>query len=361
MRLWTRRAVLLSAGGAGLKAASQKGRVFPADWNRYSDPATEFNVDRLTNPGYASSLPVYARVVSSRNNFLVFCSDRAGSPAVFRMDLKSGESRLIAEGETPVLWLTPDDRGIYYLEGPALLYLALSSLRTKEVYRVPAGFRFGTGFSLSVDGRYAVFPEVNESGGSRLRLIQLARGAVITLAEAQGIISHPMARPKRDSALYRREDGSCWLVHFDGQQNRKLRLAEGNPGSALWAADGRTVLYLNSPADPKQLISIRENTPDTGADTLVAATSQFAAFAPNGDASVFVGASGSKASPYILLLLRVTRREMTICEHKATAPQTVAPFFSPDSQRIFFQSDRDGKPAIYMMRVDKLVEKTEYQ
>jgi oligogalacturonide lyase len=33
--------------------------------------------------------------------------------------------------------------------------------------------------------------------------------------------------------------------------------------------------------------------------------------------------------------------------------------FSPDSQRVYFQSDRDGKRAIYCMHVEKLVEKTE--
>ena len=32
--------------------------------------------------------------------------------------------------------------------------------------------------------------------------------------------------------------------------------------------------------------------------------------------------------------------------------------FSPDSQHIYYVSDRDGKPAIYQMKVDKLVEKT---
>jgi oligogalacturonide lyase len=37
----------------------------------------------------------------------------------------------------------------------------------------------------------------------------------------------------------------------------------------------------------------------------------------------------------------------------------VAPIFSPSSQRIFFESDRHGKPAIYTMSVERLVEETE--
>jgi oligogalacturonide lyase len=61
----------------------------------------------------------------------------------------------------------------------------------------------------------------------------------------------------------------------------------------------------------------------------------------------------------VLLLLRVTRREFTLCEHKAANPETVAPVFSPDSRHVFFQSDRDGRPAIYSVHVDKLVEPTE--
>jgi oligogalacturonide lyase len=55
----------------------------------------------------------------------------------------------------------------------------------------------------------------------------------------------------------------------------------------------------------------------------------------------------------------VTRRELTMCEHGASDPATVAPIFSPNSQRIYFQSDREGKHAIYMVRVDKFVEETE--
>jgi oligogalacturonide lyase len=37
----------------------------------------------------------------------------------------------------------------------------------------------------------------------------------------------------------------------------------------------------------------------------------------------------------------------------------VSPIFSPNSQRVFFQSDRDGKMAIYAIVVDRLVAETE--
>ena len=107
------------------------------------------------------------------------------------------------------------------------------------------------------------------------------------------------------------------------------------------------------------LNTIREFVPETNTDRLVSATSQFVHLGVNGDASVFVGASGSRASPYILLLLRRTRREMTLCEHRAGDPGRVAPIFSPDSQGVYFQSDKHGKPAIYFISVERLVERTD--
>jgi oligogalacturonide lyase len=116
---------------------------------------------------------------------------------------------------------------------------------------------------------------------------------------------------------------------------------------------------LSYPPEPRALNAIREHVPDSNTDRLISPTSQFVGFSPNEDASVFVGASSSKASPYVLLLLRSTRRELTLCEHRASDPASVAPLFSTDSQQVYFQSDKDGKPAIYSLRVDRLVEKTD--
>jgi oligogalacturonide lyase len=98
--------------------------------------------------------------------------------------------------------------------------------------------------------------------------------------------------------------------------------------------------------------------PETCAEQLVANTSQFASFSPNADGSVFVGASRSKAQPSIVLLLRASRRELTLCEHGSKNAAKVSPVFSPDSRRVYFQSEREGKSAIYSVNVESLIEST---
>ena len=73
---------------------------------------------------------------------------------------------------------------------------------------------------------------------------------------------------------------------------------------------------------------------------------------------MFVGASRNAASPDRAAPAAHHAAELTLCEHKASQPETQRPMFSPDAQRIYFQSDRDGKPAIYCVHVESLVEKT---
>jgi oligogalacturonide lyase len=299
--------------------------------------------------------------VARRGNFLLYSSDRPGTLQAFRMDLKSGESRQLtdaAELDSASPSLAADERTFCYTDGASLRQTALASLRERELYRSAQGFAPAGGLSLTDDGLFALFVE-KRAAAHRLQLLRLARGdAVSTVIEDDEPLLDPRPRPRRAGILYRRGDGSLWLVNFDGRDNRRLRTAPGVCGPALWSPDGRTVLYLNIPEDRTTLNNLREHTPDTNADALIAPTSQFVHFGVNADASVFVGASGSKASPHVLLLLRTTRREFTLAEHHATDPAMVAPIFSPSSQRIFFESDRHGKPAIYSMPVDKFVEKT---
>ena len=356
---------LLASGVVAVRALADephgpKGQVFDSEWKRYSDPATELDVYRLTDPAYTSTLPAYSNRIISRNSaFLIFCSDRTGSPQAFRMDLKSGETRQLTdykELDGASLNLLPDGRSFCYFAERTLYLVNFANLREREIYTSPDGWERSPGLHAGADSAHVIFAE-HRNGGSRLRSVPLLRGAARTVVETPVLMEHPIERPLRGQILYRESGQGLCLVGSDGRQNRRLKLAAGGIGPANWAADGRSLLYLNFPEDPKQLNAIREYFPDDDTDKLVARTSQYVHFGFNRDTSVFVGASRNAASPVVLILLRVTRRERVLCEHKASHPETVAPMFSPDAQRIYFQSDRHGKPALYSMHVDRLVEK----
>jgi oligogalacturonide lyase len=356
----SRRWFLASLPAACLGQSNGKGRVLPSAFKKYADAATENPILRLTDPAHNSILPAsYAHSIS-RHGFLVCAADISGRYEAYRIDLKSGQQKQLtdAAGLDPrSLTLSADDRSIVYLDGASLMMLNLSSLRAREVYKVPAGFEHGRGIGLSEDGLYAALAETKDSR-HRLQLVNMAKGAAETLAEGDEEIGELIPRPKRASVLYRR-GGGFWLANYDGKQNYRLRMAEGTPGPALWSPEGRSVYYLHYPDDPHKLHALREFVPDSNEDSAVSDTSQFVGIGRNADASVFVGASGSKASPYVLLLVRAVKRELTLCEHRASDPTQVSPVFAPNSQHVYFSSDRQGKWAIYSIAVEKLVEETE--
>jgi oligogalacturonide lyase len=361
----SRRWFLMSIPAAAAFATEMggKGRNFPSAVTRYADASTEFPVVRLTDPAHTSILPASFQHPISKRNFMLYASDMTGRFEAFRMDLKNGQSRQLTDAENlnpASLALLPDDRGICYVDGDRVFESSLSTLHPREVYRLPAGFESG-GLSVAEDGMYLAVIE-KKPGKSRIQLVNMAKGGAVKLAESDDEIRDAIPRPRRASLLYRRGTGvnsSVGLANYDAQQDYRLRLADGETGPAQWSPDGRTVLYLNYPAERGKLHTLREFTPDSKEDKLLAPTSQFVSFASNADASVFVGASGSKASPHVLLLVRTVKRELTLAEHRASDPKMVAPVFSSNSQRVYFSSDQHGKRAIYTMSVEKLVEETE--
>jgi len=357
----TRRALVAGFPAVLAGGIRSAGQVYPSERRRYADPATEFEVVRLTDPVHATYLPSGpSGIVARRGAALLCASDRTGSMQAYRLDWKSGEARQLTDCEAmdkdALAWY-PDERSFLCFDGAALLRTSLTMLRKKEIYRIPDGWSKGSGFSVSEDGLFAFLVET-KSERSRLRMIGLAKPSAATVVETDGTIECPQPRPKRAGILYTRDGNSLWLVNYDGAGNRRLRTAEGPVLQALWAPDGRTALYLSVDARTPPRHSLREIAPDSNVDQLVAPTTRFVGFQRNSDASVFVGASGSLAAPHILLLLRVTRRELTLCEHAAKQARNVKPQFSPDSQRIFFESDRHGKPALYTMALERWVEPT---
>jgi len=346
---FTRRALLAAVSGAVGAARAETGSTIPPEFRRYADAATETAVTRLTDPAHTSFLPApHLAAVNRHGNLLLYANDRSGQMQLYRMDLKSGMSHQLTAAD-PVLpgaaTLLPGDRNIAYLAGHALIVRPIKPGPERAVYRTPDGFELTGGFSVSGDGGFAAVVEKG-SATWRLQEVSLLHGEANTLAESHDEIRDPMARPGTSEILFR--EGDTLRL-----QNRTLAPTSSPVGAFVWSPDGASALYLDATG------TIRELNVTAGTDALVSKTSRFASFDRNSDASVFVGASASKASPAVLLLLRSVRREFTLCEHHASDPALVTPRFSPNSQTVLFQSDKHGKMALYAVNVERLVEKTD--
>ena len=356
MRL-SRRALLVSLAGAAHAQIRP-----PTESVRYADPATEFEVVRLTDPAFESRLPALpGRAIDRRSRTLLYASMRSGSWQAWQLELSGGRNRQLGvlDGFDPgSLTLTSDDRSALLINGRELVSIGLASSRVQGLYSAGEGGALRGRVACTEDGTSMFLVETLGST-SRLLRLRLPKGGPETVLEQEGAILEPTPNPRRATVFWRTEGGELWLSAFDGAGVRRVETPPGRVLQAHWAPDGQSILYLVQHADTSQLNAIREQGLDSRADSLVAQTSQFAAFSRNLNATVFVGASRSKASPAVLALLRATRREFTLCEHRAANAGEVAPVFSPSSQRVVFQSDRHGKAALYMMNVEKLIEKTD--
>jgi len=324
---------------------------------RFLDSSTEVEVLALTDPANASFLPHhYNRSVSSRNGFIVYATETTNGFQALRLEIKGGVTRILTSSqalEPKSLALSPDDRTLYFADADRLLATGMNGGKPRELYKGSSPAIYRKGISLSEDGLTISLVDGNQ-------LLAIPTNTTLkprVIAELDNP-SEQAAITKSGQVFFRGPLNSIFVT--TATKPKRLPL-EGTLGPAIWNPDGRSILFLRLNQGQGISNSLCEYSLDTNTESLVGKTSQFVHFGRNADSSVFVGASGSKAQPYILIMLRITRRELALCEHKSSDPSSVAPIFSPNSQRIYFQSDRLGKPAIFSVSIDRLVEKTEQE
>lgn len=355
---------MLAALPLGLRASSvTAGQTGPVkklpplpnagEFVRFLDPITENPVVRLTTPVSSSLLPAsHNHFVSVKDRFLIFSSDRSGRFCPYRLDLKTGAVTMIVpttDIDPRSLSLDERQKAVRFLDGGVLKQLAVDNKKA-QVQVIASNV---TAYDTVAGGDFLVVRD------GRLELLSNPQRPL-----AENINSWCLVRPSGNGCVFGRDlpedQREFWYISFASSKPSPTLLARGRISNPFWSPDGQSLLLLREVAGDKNvyLSEVHQVSPETAEESRVDSTSQFAAFAPNGDASVFVGASRSKAQPTVILLLRAAQRELTLCEHRASHPSAVCPVFSPDSRRVYFESDRDGKSALYAVNVELLVEPT---
>ena len=307
--------VLAAQTSRGRSKAKQLPSV--GEFVRFSDPTTETFVVRLTSLKSSSYLPAARnRFVSVKDRYLVFSSDRNGSLSPFQVDLRSGVVRALANGahlSPESLCLDPKERWLYFLDGDQLLRTEMGKKESKHAERLADGV---SSFSIALsDGAVYLIRHGNlqrlEDAGSGEKTLATAAGKTC-LAQSGG----------GQGCLFTRDTGEnereFWYAASG--TGKPVLLAKGSVSHPFWSPDGQSILFLRDVARQDVTLSeIHEVGIDGVGEQCVASTSQFASFSPNFDASVFVGASRSKAQPNVVLLLRSAKREMTLCQHHASS------------------------------------------
>jgi len=354
----TRRAMLATLPvclAAQTSRSRPKAKPLPSvgEFVRFSDPTTETFVVRLTSLKSSNYLPSAAnRFVSLKDRYLVFSSDRNGSLAPFQVDLRSGAVRALATATHLLpesLCLDPKERWLYFLDGDQLLRAEVGKKESKRAETLAEGV---TAFNIAPSGAVYIIRAGN------LERLETGKDEATTLANGVGKACLAQTGAGQ-GCLFTREthanEREFWYA--PGSTAKPVLLAKGSVSDPFWSPGGQSVLFLRDVRPKDVTLSEIHEVGIAGMDEQsVVSTSQFASFAPNFDASVFVGASRSKAQPNVVLLLRTAKREMTLCQHRASIPAAVSPAFSPDARRVYFQSDNEGKPALYSVNVELLVE-----
>jgi len=257
------------------------GRIYPAEDETYTDPASGATVRRLTSYPGVGDYHLYFTEDGwyDGGRRLLFRSDRAGSRQLFSVDLESGLITQVTDlegfrGGTSV----DQERGLlYFWVDDRIVEFDLDTLRvTGPVYEPPEGFRGGS-FDVNADSTrlyVAVEEDVDPPDSddkltgmfeaepqTRILSVPLDDGDPECLREVEKwASSHVIASPTRPELFTYCEEGPwdavdnrIWAVDADAEEFRRIREVppEGGVGHEYWMQDGERIGYHGSARDPQ--------------------------------------------------------------------------------------------------------------
>jgi hypothetical protein len=299
---------------------------------------------------------------------LLFTSTRSGpDPALFRMDLSTGEIVQVTEtGRPDPQRVTPAADGRRAIAGLAgedgeIVAIDLDTGEWETLAVFPDASMDGC--HLSASGEYVV-TAVTRGSDTTLTAVHTEGMRTVPILEELPIAAAPRFSPDlRNSVLYAVPQSSSgsevqnpglWCVEFDGTGNHRLHSPTGAGFTAAsWLGTGEAILFVMG--DEEGPIGIASKT-DDGTRVLLQRPSLWARSNPNGSRIVALadrrqgGTLPASVEPdtYLLLLLDVPSGETASLATVRDA--SARPTFTPDGQSLLY-ADRDdqGHLQLYLL------------
>ena len=191
----------------------------PGNWDIFRFSESGAPPERLTaDPGLD-----YDPVVSPDGRWLVFCSERLGSPDLFALDLlRGGEPRLLIESEAL------EDQATFSPDGKTLAFVGTSS-GNADLYSVP----FLPGRTLTMTDA----ENLTRTSAGEFRPAFSPDGH--TLAFSSDRDSQVLAL----SSIVRLRHGDIYAMDIESRRTKRLTDWPGWDGSPSWSSDGKRVVF----------------------------------------------------------------------------------------------------------------------
>lgn len=368
------------------------GRLWPCEWEDYTDWVSGVTVRRLTNHfGHSNHLYFTNPGWYDEDRRLLFGSDRDNRVNLFSIELATGEITQVTDFDSrpnrpqpavQTATVNPTRGEVYLFNGPVLTAVDLVTFETRELWAAPEGYRRSM-TNCTADGRYvclgiyediparlgiepgrfsyAGFPETWAAHPeSRIYAVDTDSGAARVLWREQTWIGHVNTSPTRPELItfchegpWDKVDNRIWGMDITTGKPWMIRPREDEKervGHEYWFTDGLHLGYHgNRPDGTAFLGTIRyDNTERVEADF-----SHWTGHLHSNDAALIAGDGGE--------VIRLWKRTgsaydgpRVLAVHKSSMViQRVHPHprFTPDGTAVLFTSDRTGYGNLYLAPV----------
>jgi oligogalacturonide lyase len=388
MRGWI--AFILVVGSVTLRAMAADEP--PTDW---IDPATGHRVIRLSKEPGTASLYFHQNPYTAEGDKLVVTTP-AG---VSTINLKTGEIQPVVEGRVGQIIVGRKTQQVFYRRGQFVYATHLDTLETREIAKLPAKLRRGSGLAVNADetllagsavvgGRLEAERHVGEvpPGNDRrlaarfaLRLpmvlytVNIKTGEVKTFHRSTDWLNHVQMSPSDPSLIMFCHEGPwhlvnrIWTIGTDGTGLKKIHTRTMDMeiwGHEFFSQDGRIIWYdLQTPKGKEFWLAGYELKTGKRYKYRVKREHWSVHYNASPDGKLFAGDGGGPSSVAApgngqwIYLFRCkgdrleAERLVNLAKHDYRLEPNVT--FTPDGQWIVFRSNMHGPTHVYAVEVKK--------